>query len=92
MRYLRLLLALAAALLGLSVLAGTAATAGATPPATGSLEICKVAAPPLAGQTFPFLTATCVRHPIQRGFAQSRSASGRMFDSEYVHRGDKCPR
>ena len=27
-------------------------------PATGSLEICKVAAPPLAGQTFPFQTAT----------------------------------
>jgi hypothetical protein len=58
MRYLRLLLALAAALLGLSVLAGTAATAGAAPPATGSLQICKVAAAPLAGQTFPILTAT----------------------------------
>jgi hypothetical protein len=57
MRYLRLLLALAAALLGLSVLAGSAATAGAVT-ATGSLQICKVAAPPLAGQTFPILTAT----------------------------------
>jgi hypothetical protein len=59
MRYLRLLLALAAALLGLSVLAGTAATAGAAPaPATGSLEICKIAAAPLAGTTFPFQVAT----------------------------------
>jgi hypothetical protein len=57
MRYLKLLLALAAALLGLSVLAGSAATAGAAA-ATGSLKICKVAAPPLAGQSFPFLTAT----------------------------------
>ena len=58
MRYLRLLLALAAALLGLSVLAGSAATAGAQVTATGSLQICKVAAPPLAGQTYPILTAT----------------------------------
>jgi hypothetical protein len=58
MRYIKMVLAMAAALLGLSVLGGSAATAGAASSASGSLEICKVAAPPLAGQAFPFQTAT----------------------------------
>jgi hypothetical protein len=59
MRYLKLLVAIAAALLALTVVAQTAATAASkAAAATGSLKICKVAAPPLAGQSFPFQVAT----------------------------------
>ena len=59
MRYLKLLVAIAAAVLALTVVAQTAATAAKAPkPATGSVKVCKVAAPPLAGDSFPFQTAT----------------------------------
>ena len=59
MRYLKLLVAIAAAVLALTVVAQTAATAAKAPkPATGSVKVCKVAAAPLAGDAFPFQTAT----------------------------------
>ena len=63
MRYLKLLLAIAAAVLVVAVVAQTTATAAQKTKApaavaTGSVKICKVAAAPLAGQTFPFQTAT----------------------------------
>ncbi len=61
MRHLKLFVAAVACFLAISGVAATAANAaGPTPKAaaTGNLNICKVAAAPLAGQTFPIQVAT----------------------------------